>query len=176
MEMSVTLTPKHQNTRFVHQPPSTSHHPPFTNFMTETKTIDPNQLFDDAIKAYQDGESPAKLIPIFINVCNKSPKLDSAWTCLSWLYLLDNKPQLAIKAALKSMKIDPFDAQTRINLAAGMLETKQSGVREHIELAKSLVEAAPEVRDQVTINFKDGFARKPEWASLKRIEKLIFED
>jgi hypothetical protein len=144
--------------------------------MTETKATDPNQLFDDAIKAYQDGESPAKLIPIFINVCNKSPRLDSAWTCLSWLYLLDNKPQLAKKAAIKSMKIDSFDAQTRINLAAAMLELKESGVREHIELARSLVEAAPEVRDQVTINFKDGFARKPEWASLKRIEKLIFED
>jgi predicted Zn-dependent protease len=143
--------------------------------MTEA-TLSPAELFDNAIKDYQAGESPAKLIPIFIDVCNRSPKLDSAWTCLSWLYLLDNKPQLAIKAAQRSMKIDPFDAQTRINLAAGMLETKTSGVREHIEMAKSLVEAAPEVREQVVANFKDGFERKPEWASLKRIEKLIFED
>ena len=123
------------------------------------ETIAPNELFDNAIEKYQAGESPAKLIPIFIDVCNKSPKLDSAWTCLSWLYLLENKPQLAIKAALKSMKIDPFDAQTRINLAAAMLEIKQSGVRE-----------------QVVANFADGFSRKPDWASLKRIEKLIFED
>jgi predicted Zn-dependent protease len=144
--------------------------------MTEVATLSPAELFDNAIKAYQDGESPSKLIPIFIDVCNRSPKLDSAWTCLSWLYLLDNKPQLAIKAAQKSMKIDPFDAQTRINLAAGMLETKTSGVREHIEMAKSLVEAAPEVHEQVVANFKDGFERKPDWASLKRIEKLIFED
>ena len=144
--------------------------------MTETKAINPNELFDNAIKDYQAGESPAKLIPIFIDVCNRSPKLDSAWTCLAWLYLLDNKPQLAMKAAQKSMKIDPFDAQTLINLSLAMLETKTSGVRQHIELAKSLVEAAPEVRDQVTTNFQDGFARKPDWASLKRIEKLIFED
>jgi predicted Zn-dependent protease len=139
------------------------------------ETITPAELFDNAIKDYQAGESPAKLIPIFIDICNRSPKLDSAWTCLSWLYLLENKPQLAIKAAQKSMKIDPFDAQTRINLAAGMLEIKQSGVREHIEMAKSLVEAAPEVREQVSANFKDGFTRKPDWASLKRIETLIFE-
>lgn len=144
--------------------------------MTETKAINPNELFDNAIKDYQAGESPAKLIPIFIDVCNRSPKLDSAWTCLAWLYLLDNKPQLAMKAAQKSMKIDPFDAQTLINLSLAMLETKTSGVRQHIELAKSLVEAAPEVRDQVTANFQDGFARKPDWESLKRIEKLIFED
>jgi tetratricopeptide (TPR) repeat protein len=140
------------------------------------ETITPGELFDNAIKDYQAGESPAKLIPVFIEVCNKSPKLDSAWTCLSWLYLLDNKPQLAMKAAQKSMKIDPFDAQTLINLSLAMLETKTSGVRQHIELAKSLVEAAPEVREQVTANFKDGFSRKPEWASLKRVEKLIFED
>jgi predicted Zn-dependent protease len=140
------------------------------------ETITPAELFDNAIKDYQAGESPAKLIPVFIEVCNKSPKLDSAWTCLSWLYLLDNKPQLAMKAAQKSMKIDPFDAQTLINLSLAMLETKTSGVRQHIELARSLVEAAPEVREQVTANFQDGFSRKPDWASLKRIEKLIFED
>ncbi len=141
------------------------------------ETLTPAELFDNAIKDYQTGEkSPAQLIPIFVDVCNRSPKLDSAWTCLSWLYLLENKPQLALKAAQKSMKIDPFDAQTRINLAAAMLEIKQSGVREHIEMAKSLVEAAPEVHDQVVTNFKDGFTRKPDWTSLKRIEKLIFED
>ena len=141
------------------------------------ETIAPAELFDNAIKEYQTGEkSPAQLLPIFVDICNRSPKLDSAWTCLAWLYLLEGKPQLAIKAAQKSMKIDPFDAQTRINLAAAMLETKQSGVREHIEMAKSLVEAAPEVREQVVTNFQDGFARKPDWASLKRIEKLIFAD
>jgi predicted Zn-dependent protease len=143
--------------------------------MTET-TTDVADLFDNAIKDYQAGENPAKLIPIFVDICNRSPKLDSAWTCLSWLYLLENKPQQAIKAAQKSMKIDPFDAQTRINLAVGMLETKQTGVREHIEMAKSLVEAAPEVKEQVVENFKDGFKRKPEWPMLKRIETLIFAD
>ena len=142
--------------------------------MTETSTV--ADLFDKAIQDYKNGESPTKLLPIFVDICNRSPKLDSAWTCLAWLYLLEDKPQLAIKAAQKSMKIDPFDAQTRINLAAAMLETKQSGVREHIEMAKSLVEAAPEVRDQVIENFKDGFNRKPEWPSLKRIETLIFAD
>jgi hypothetical protein len=56
-----------------------------------------------------------------------------------------------------------------------MLEAKLSGVREHIEMAKSLVEASTEVREQVVANFQDGFSRKPDWASLKRIETLIFE-
>jgi predicted Zn-dependent protease len=139
-----------------------------------TETLTPAELFDNAIKDYQAGESPAKLIPIFVDICDRSPKLDAAWTCLAWLYLLENKPQLAIKAAQKSMKIDPFDAQTRINLAVGMLETRTSGVREHIETAKSLVESAPEVREQVVANFQDGFSRKPDWQSLKRVENLIF--
>ncbi len=142
--------------------------------MTETTTA-VAELFDNAIKDYQAGESPAKLIPIFIDVCNRSPKLDSAWTCLSWLYLLENKPQLAIKAAEKSMRIDPFDAQTRINLALGLLESKQPGVRQHIEMAQQLVAAAPEVKEQVIGNFQDGFSRKPEWENLRRIEKWIFE-
>jgi predicted Zn-dependent protease len=143
--------------------------------MSDITTKAVADLFDNAIKDYQAGESPTKLIPIFVEICNKSPKLDSAWTCLAWLYLLENKPHLAIKAAQKSMKINPFDAQTQINLAAGMLETKQAGVREHVEMAKHLVESAPEVKEQVVENFKDGFTRKPEWASLKRIEKWIFE-
>ncbi len=142
--------------------------------MTETTTA-VAELFDNAIKDYQAGESPAKLIPIFVDICNRSPKLDSAWTCLSWLYLLENKPQLAIKAAEKSMRIDPFDAQTRINLALALLEAKQPGVRQHVEMAQQLVDAAPEVKEQVVGNFQDGFNRKPEWESLKRIEKWIFE-
>jgi predicted Zn-dependent protease len=141
--------------------------------MTEAKN--PAELFDQAIQDYQAGKSPAQLIPVFVDICDRAPKMDAAWTCLSWLYLLENKPQLAIKAAQKSIKIDPFDAQTRINLAVGMLETKTSGVRDHIETAKSLVESAAEVREQVVANFKDGFDRKPDWQSLKRVENLIFE-
>ncbi len=141
--------------------------------MTETTTA--ADLFDNAIKDYQAGKSPAELIPVFIDICDRAPKLDAAWTCLSWLYLLEDKPQLAMKAAQRSIKIDPFDAQTRINLAVGMLETRTSGVRDHIETAKSIVESAPEVREQVVANFKDGFSRKPDWQSLKRVENLIFD-
>ena len=132
-------------------------------------------LFDNAIKDYQAGESPANLIPVFIEVCGRSPKLGSAWTCLSWLYLLENNPKLAIKAAEKSCRLDPYDAQTRINLAVALLEAKIPGVRQHIEMAQQLVAAAPEVKEQVVENFKDGFTRKPEWAMLKRVETLVFE-
>jgi predicted Zn-dependent protease len=139
--------------------------------MTETVA----NLFDEAIKQYQAGESAAKLIPTFVDICNRSPKLDSAWTCLSWLYLLENKPQDALKAAQKANKINPYDAQTRINLALAMLDCKQSGVREHIELAGQMMLASDEVHNLVMDNIADGLQRKPNWASLERVKKWLTE-
>jgi predicted Zn-dependent protease len=134
------------------------------------------ELFDRAIEKYQAGESAANLIPTFVTICDRSPKLNSAWTCLSWLYLLEDKPKEAIKAAQKSLKIDPYDPQTRINMALALLETKQPGVREHVEMAQQLLSTSKELYEQALENTKDGFTRKPDWASLQRIKEWIFED
>jgi predicted Zn-dependent protease len=139
--------------------------------MTETVA----DLFDNAIKRYQDGESAGKLIPTFVDICNRSPKLDTAWTCLSWLYLLEDRPQDALKAAQKANKINPYDAQSRINLALAMLDTKQPGVREHVEMAGQMMLASEEINSQVMDNFADGLQRKPEWPSLERVKKWLIE-
>jgi predicted Zn-dependent protease len=146
--------------------------------MTETTTAPTpaELLFDSAIKDYQAGESPAKLIPVFIDICKQSPKLASAWTCLSWLHLLENQPQLALKAAQKAVKLESYDAQSRINLALAMLDSKQAGVREHIEVAQQMIDVDTETRDLVLENIKDGLTRKPDWDSYKRIQKWLFED
>jgi predicted Zn-dependent protease len=146
--------------------------------MTETTTTPTaaEQLFDSAIKDYQAGESPATLIPVFIDICKQSPKLASAWTCLSWLHLLENQPQLALKAAQKAVKLESYDAQSRINLALAMLDSKQAGVREHIEVAQQMIDVDNETRDLVLENIKDGLTRKPDWDSYKRIQKWLFED
>ncbi len=133
------------------------------------------EQFDKAIAEYQAGESPAKLIPVFVDICNRSPKLASAWTCLSWLYLLEDKGQLAYKAAHKAAKLEPYDAQSRVNLVLSLLETKQAGVREHIETIQNLI-LTEEIYQQVTENIQDGFKRKPEWESLKRVQKWLFEE
>jgi predicted Zn-dependent protease len=133
------------------------------------------EQFDKAIAEYQAGESPAKLIPVFVDICNRSPKLASAWTCLSWLYLLEDKGQLAHKAAHKAAKLEPYDAQSRVNLVLSLLETKQAGVREHIETIQNLI-LTEEIYQQVTENIQDGFKRKPEWESLKRVQKWLFEE
>jgi predicted Zn-dependent protease len=131
-------------------------------------------LFDEALERYQQGESAEQLIPLFQDICEKGPKNSPAWTCLAWLYLLDNRPALALKAAQKAVKLNPTDAQSRVNLALALLETKGSGVREHIELADKLILVDEEVKKEIQTSIKDGFERKPDWASLQKIQNWLF--
>jgi len=86
-----------------------------------TNTVD--SLFDTGLERYKAGEAATSLIPLFKEVCDRSPKSSPAWTCLAWLYLLDNKASLAYKAAQKAVKLNPQDPQARVNLAVAMLET-----------------------------------------------------
>lgn len=140
--------------------------------MTET-TVE--TLFDQALERYRSGESAATLIPTFKEICDRTPKTSAAWTCLSWLYLLDSKPTPAYKAAQKAVKLNPQDPQARINLAIAMLETAQKGVRQHIEVAGQIVMAVPELRQEVEQNFEEGLSRKPDWKSLQRVKQWLFE-
>jgi predicted Zn-dependent protease len=138
-----------------------------------TQTVD--ELFDQGLERYQAGEDAASLIPLFKDVCNRAPKSSPAWTCLAWLYLLDNKPSQAYKAAQKAVKLNPEDAQARINLAIAMLETEKKGVRSHIEIAGQLVTAIEELREEVKKNFEDGLSRRRDWKSLIRVKGWLFE-
>jgi predicted Zn-dependent protease len=131
-------------------------------------------LFDQGLERYHAGESPASLIPVFKEVCERSPKSSPAWTCLAWLYLLDSKPTQAYKAAQKAVKLNPQDPQARINMAIAMLETAKTGVREQVEIAGQLVSAVPELRDEVKKNCEEGLSRKPNWKSLMRIQDWLF--
>ena len=85
--------------------------------MTETsetsKTAE--DLFQEGFDRYQAGEAAATLIPIFKAVCDRAPKNSSAWTSLAWLYLLEDKPEKAHKAAKSAIKLNPHDPQARIN-------------------------------------------------------------
>jgi predicted Zn-dependent protease len=133
-------------------------------------------LFDQGVERYQAGEPAAELIPLFKDVCDRSPKSSSAWTCLAWLYLLDNKPTQATKAAQKAVKLNAQDAQARVNLAIALLETAQKGVRQHVEIAQQLVMAVPELREEVQRNFEEGLSRKPDWKSLLRVQAWLFQN
>lgn len=138
-----------------------------------TNTVD--SLFDTGLERYKAGESAASLIPVFKEVCDRSPKSSSAWTCLAWLYMLDNKANLAYKAALKAVKLNPQDPQARINLAVAMLEIGQKGLRQHIDFAQQLIFVNQEWEQEVRNSIEDGLTRKPDWQSLAKVKGWLFD-
>lgn len=138
-----------------------------------TQTVD--SLFDEGIERYKAGESPDTLIPVFKEVCDRARKNSSAWTCLSWLYLLADKPSQAYDAAQKAVKLNSQDPQARINLVLAMLETSKKGVRPHIEVAQQLITVVAELREEVQQNIEDGLSRKPGWKSMERVKDWLFE-
>ncbi len=139
--------------------------------MTETVET----IFDEALERYKEGESPEVLIPVFKEICDRSGKTSAAWTCLSWLYLLDGKHSLAFTTAQKAVKLNAQDPQARINLVLAMLDLNKKGVRTHIEVAQQLTMAIPELREEVEKNIEDGLTRKPGWASMERVKVWMAE-
>jgi hypothetical protein len=129
------------------------------------------ELFKQGLERYKSGEDAAPLIPIFKDICDQAPKVASSWICLSWLYLIDNQPTLALKAAQKSVKLSPEDPQARI----AMLDTSQPGVREHIQLATAMLMVMKDLKAEIVENFEDGLRRRPNWSSLERVKKWILE-
>ena len=138
-----------------------------------TQTVE--ALFNSGIERYKNGEPVAELIPLFKELCDRAPKSSPAWTCLSWLYLLEDKHSAAFKAAGKAVKLNPQDPQARLNIAIAMLETGKKGVRDHIDAAQQLVMISEELRNEIKESIADGFARRPEWKTLKRVQDWIFD-
>ncbi|HEY9820769.1 MAG TPA: hypothetical protein V6D35_08305 [Candidatus Sericytochromatia bacterium] len=134
-----------------------------------------NSLFDAGLERYNAGEGPDTLIPVFKEICDRSPKLAAAWSCLAWLYLLDNKPEQAYKVALKGVKLDQNAPQGRVNLVIAMLETGQTGVRQHIDIVKQMIVEDSDVRRDLSESIEDGLTRKPDWKSLSRVKSWLSE-
>jgi predicted Zn-dependent protease len=139
-----------------------------------TNTVE--SLFDTGLERYKAGEAADALIPVFKEVCDRAPKTSSAWICLAWLYLLDNKPNLAYKAAQKAVKLNPQDPQARVNLALAMLETGQKGLRQHIDFTQQLMLVNPEWREEIQNSIADGLSRKPDWQSLSKVKAWLFSE
>jgi predicted Zn-dependent protease len=131
--------------------------------------------FDEGIARYKEGESAESLLPIFKDICLQAPKNSAAQTCLSWLYLLADKPNAAYKAAQRAVKLAPNDPQARVNLSIAMLETGKSGVREQMEQIAPFVSAVDDLKAEIQENLEEGLRRKPDWQSLKRVQKWLFE-
>jgi predicted Zn-dependent protease len=115
------------------------------------------------------------LLPVFKDICAQAPKNSAAQTCLSWLYLLADKPNAAYKAAQRAVKLAPNDPQARVNLSIAMLETGKSGVREQMEQIAPFVSAVEDLKAEIQENLEEGLRRKPDWQSLKRVQKWLFE-
>jgi predicted Zn-dependent protease len=145
-----------------------SKHPLLIN-MTEQAT----SPIDIGLERYNAGEGPDTLIPFFKEICARTPKAGVAWSCLAWLYMLDNQPAQAYKAAQKAAKLDAGDAQTRINLAIAMLEAGQPGVRQHVQAAQEMLALDSQLRQQVQETLEEGLSRKPDWDSLKRVQNWL---
>ena len=134
----------------------------------------PETLFDKALEKYQAGEKAENLIPTFQEICDRDPKNSAAWTCLAWLYMLVEQPQKALKAATKSVKLEPRDPQAQVNLALAMLDSGEKGVRKHIEIAQQAIGFDERIRDTIKENVDEGLTRKPDWKSLQRVNKWLF--
>ncbi|MEM9924031.1 MAG: hypothetical protein AAF915_09815 [Cyanobacteria bacterium P01_D01_bin.50] len=137
-----------------------------------TQTVE--SLFDIGLERYKSGESATELIPVFKEICDRAPQNSAALTCLSWLYMLDDKPKLAYKAAQKAVKLNPQDPQARVNLATAMLEIGQKGLRDHVEAASQLIMVNQEWHDEIKNSIEDGLSRKPDWKSLAKIKSWLF--
>lgn len=133
-------------------------------------------LYQAALQRYNDGEAAETLIPVFKEICDRGGRKNAAaWSSLAWLYMLADKPEKAVKAAQKGVKADSRAPQARINLALALLDSGEKGVRKHIEVAQESMSLSTELRDDVLENIKDGLERKPDWDSLKRVQKWLFE-
>ena len=137
--------------------------------MTESVTL----LLENCLERYQSGEKPETLISTFKEICDRAPKNAAAWSSLAWLYLLSDKPNSALKAAQKSVKLDSQAPQARINLALAMLETGTSGVRQQVEAVQQVIILDSEIRRNIAENIEDGFAKKPSWKSLQQIKNWL---
>ena len=133
------------------------------------------QIYNQALESYTAGEEPQKLIPIFKDICNQAPKFSYGWSGLAWLYLLNNQPEEAFKAAKKGVKTNTHSPQARVNLALAMLATGQKGVREHVREAQFMMAQSDELLQEVEENIQDGLSRKPDWPELEKVKKWLFE-
>jgi tetratricopeptide (TPR) repeat protein len=140
--------------------------------MTETETT--KTPLEIGVDRYVAGENPDTLIPYFKEVCDRYPKDYSAFTCLAWLYLLDNQGEKALKVAQRGYKIQPRDPQTLINLSLAMLETKAKGVRQHIDSVQEILFKFPELKPEIKETLEEGLTRKPDWKNLAKLKEWLF--
>jgi len=130
-------------------------------------------LFEEALKRYKAGSSQEDLLEDFYKITSTTPNNAAAWTCLSWLQLLCDMPQEALRSARYAVKLNGQDPQSRINLSLALLETNSKGVRDHIDYVKRAMLVLPEIEKELKESFEDGLLRKPNWKTLIKIKSWL---
>lgn len=131
--------------------------------------------FEAAIARYEQGEAASSLIPAFESLSDRFSRSDAVWTCLAWLYLLDERGERALKAARMAVRINPADPQARINLSLAMLETGVKGVRDEVAAAKQLLKGEVELAKNVKNNLVEGQKRRKDWQFITRVQTWLGE-
>ncbi|WP_287128016.1 M48 family metallopeptidase [Candidatus Cyanaurora vandensis] len=132
------------------------------------------QRFDEGFNRYQAGEPVAALIPLFTELSQQEPEEQSVWVCLSWLQLLADQPEAAVKSARKAVFLDRDSAQAHINLILGLTDSKQQGVTYHRQQARQLLQQFPDQRPAVLDNFATAQTRRPDWTTAQTLQAELF--
>ncbi|GAB4210541.1 MAG: tetratricopeptide repeat protein [Synechococcales cyanobacterium] len=135
--------------------------------------LSPEAQFQSAMERYAQGESAATLLPTFVGLCRQFPKNEVYLTCLSWLYLLEGKPDLALNPAQQAVRLSPLSAQSRLNVVLAMLESGKKGVRPEVDRVQQIVLRDPDQRDEVVTNLEEGSRRRPDWPALIRVREWL---
>ena len=129
--------------------------------------------FNAALSRYKSGHPLNKVLNDFQKIINQIPNHFAAWTCLSWLYLLMQNNDEALRSAKQAVKLNGQDPQARMNLSLALLSTNTKGVREHIEIIKRMMIMLPELNSELKESIQDGFERYPDWPELSKVKKWL---
>ena len=132
-----------------------------------------DSLFQQAMARYQDGVPAEDLLGDFETITAAAPRQSAGWTCLTWLQMLCEQPEEALRSGRMAVKLNPQDPQARINLCLAMLETKAKGVRDHIEVVQQVLAVAPDVASDLRESIDDGLQRRPEWPALLKVKAWL---
>ena len=130
-------------------------------------------IFDQAMARYKSGENASNLLKDFKLITATAPNHGAGWTCLSWLQLLSNENEEALRSARIAVKLSPQDPQSRINLSLALLENQAKGVREHIEFVQRAILILPELEKELKESIEDGLVRKRDWKALLKIKNWL---
>ena len=130
-------------------------------------------LFDQAMENYRSGADASEVIGDFETITAAMPQQAAGWTCLSWLQLLCNQPEQALRSARTAVKLNGQDPQARVNLCLAMLETKAKGVRDQINAVQQLVNMSPDFATDLKESIADGLKRKQDWPALKKVKAWL---